>query len=213
MSFHTNPRLLAFVPTAVFAGLTAIIAFVPALQMNARYRPTDETRVPSAAAMRGRQVYISFGCSYCHTQQVRSDTRLPADAAGRFPVLAQDARYGRASRPEDYVSDDPPLLGSERVGPDLSNVWDRMPNDDWHYAHLYDPRILVPASIMAPYPFLFTTRTTHGQRDRKVVIPDSLREKLESDPAKRSSTEVWATPRAQDLIEYLKTLKPESRAP
>ena len=213
MSFHTNPRLLAFVPTAVFAGLTAIIAIVPALQMNARYPVAEDARPMPAAALRGRAVYVSFGCSYCHTQQVRSDSRLPTDLFGRYPVLDQDTRYGRASRPEDYSADDPPLLGTERVGPDLSNVWDRMPSDDWHYAHLYDPRILVAASIMAPFPFLFRTKADHGQSDRKIVIPDALREKLEPDSSKRGAVEVWATPRAQDLIEYLKTMKIGSRSP
>ena len=213
MSFHTNPRLLAFVPATVFAGLTVIIAVIPSIQMNTEYPVAPDARPISPAAARGREVYVSFGCSYCHTHQVRSDSRRPADAAGHYPALDQDARYGRASRAEDYAADDPPLLGSERVGPDLSNVWDRMPSDDWHYAHLYDPRILVPASIMAPYPFLFHSRGERQQKDRKVVIPDRLKEKLEADPAKRGLVEVWATPRAQDLIEYLKTLRAGARQP
>ena len=213
MSFHTDPRLLAIVPTAVFAGLTAIIAVVPAIQMRERYPVPDDARPLSASAARGRSVFVDQGCSYCHTQQVRSDTRLPVDALGRFPVLGQDARYGRASRPEDYSAEDPPLLGSERTGPDLSNVWDRMPSAAWHFTHLYDPRAVVPASIMPPFPFLFHTKADRGQDDRPIVISDALKERIEPDPAKRSSAELWATPAAQDLVEYLRTLRVGSRTP
>ena len=81
MSFHTDPRLLAIVPTAVFAGLTAIIAVVPAAQMRERYPVPDDARPLSAAAARGRQAYVDQGCTTCHTQQVRSDTRLPKPSA------------------------------------------------------------------------------------------------------------------------------------
>lgn len=213
MSFHTNPRLLAFVPTAVFVGLTAIIAFVPALQMNARYPVTDDAHPLSAGALRGRAVYISFGCSYCHTQQVRSDTRLPEDAMGRLPVLDQDARYGRASIPEDYAADDPPLLGTERVGPDLANVGDRIPSADWHYTHLYDPRSVVPDSIMPRYAWLFRGKADHQAGDRRVLMPATLKQRAESDPARRAELQIWATPDAMDLVAYLLWLKASNRAP
>ena len=45
MSFHTNPRLLAFVPTAVFVGLSAIIAVVPAVELNMKYESQADARL------------------------------------------------------------------------------------------------------------------------------------------------------------------------
>ena len=214
MSFHTNPRLLAFVPTAVFVGLSAIIAVVPAFELNAKYEapPDGVTTVPESVA-RGRKTYLSQGCVQCHTQQVRSDNRLAKDEDGRYPVLAVDARFGRASRPEDYADEDPPLLGSERTGPDLQNVGERLPSPDWHYTHLYDPRSVVPDSIMPRYTWLFRGRDDHQSGDRRVLMPSTLKTRAESDPAKRGNLQVWATPEAIDLVDYLLWLKASNRTP
>jgi cytochrome c oxidase cbb3-type subunit 2 len=211
MSFHTSPRLLAFVPTAVFVGLSAIIAVVPALELNAKYEAQpDAVPMPDDVA-RGRRTYISQGCIQCHTQQVRSDNRLAKDEDGRYPVLGVDARFGRASRPEDYISEEPPLLGSQRTGPDLQNVGDRLPSPDWHYTHLYDPQSVVPDSIMPRYSFLFRGRSDHQAGDRRVLMPATLKARAESDPNKRADVQIWATPDAIDLVAYLLWLKASNR--
>ena len=44
-------------------------------------------------------------------------------------------------------------MGSKRTGPDLARVGGRY-SDDWHRAHLYNPRNVVPESIMPAYPWL-----------------------------------------------------------
>src|SRR5688500_6796500 len=62
---------------------------------------------------RGRDAYLREGCFYCHTQQVR-------------PVMA-DAGMGPAGNAGDYVFQDPPPLGTRRIGPDLHNVGARQP--------------------------------------------------------------------------------------
>ena len=213
MSFHTNPRLLAFVPTAVFVGLSAIIAVVPAVELNAKYAPPPDGREVPESVQRGRALFLREGCVQCHTQQVRNDTRLAKDEDGRFPVLAVDARYGRASRPEDYVEEAPPLLGSQRTGPDLQNVGDRLPSPDWHYTHLYDPRSVVPDSIRPRYPWLFRGKSDHQSGDRRVLMPATLKARAESDPNKRADFQVWATPEAIDLVDYLLWLKTSNRTP
>jgi cytochrome c oxidase cbb3-type subunit 2 len=213
VSFHTNPRLLAFVPTAVFVGLSAIIAIVPALELNATHPPAADAAPVSDSVLRGRSLYISQGCGACHTQQVRNDNRLAKGEDGRYPVLAQDARYGRPIRPEDYVSEEPPLLGSERTVPDLQNVSERMPSPEWHYTHLYDPRSVVPDSIMPRFHWLFRGKDDHQAGDRRVLMPATLKERAESDPNKRAEFQLWATPEAQDLVDYLLWLKASNRKP
>jgi cbb3-type cytochrome oxidase cytochrome c subunit len=40
------------------------------------------------------------------------------------------------------------------VGPDLIRSAGRHSND-WHLAHLYDPRAVAPYSVMPPYPWFF----------------------------------------------------------
>jgi cytochrome c oxidase cbb3-type subunit II len=213
VSFHTSPRLLAIVPTAVFVGLTAIIAIVPSAELNAKYTAQPEDKTMPEDVQHGRRIYLSQGCVSCHTQQVRSDNRLAKDENGRYPVLGQDARYGRPSRPEDYVQEEPPLLGSQRSGPDLQNVGDRLPSADWHFTHLYDPRSVVPDSFMPRYSWLFRGRADHQAGDRRVLMPATLKARAESDPAKRADLQIWATPDAVDLVAYLLWLKASNRTP
>ena len=94
-----------------------------------------------ADAARGRALYLVEGCGFCHTQFVRD--------------LPMDRPYGRPALAEDYALEDPPLLGTQRTGPDLSNVAARQPSDTWHLLHLYNPRIVVPQSVMPGYPWYF----------------------------------------------------------
>jgi cbb3-type cytochrome oxidase cytochrome c subunit len=73
------------------------------------------------------------------------------------PVGADIARgWGLArSVAADFLYDQPVMLGSQRIGPDLANVGTRLPDPEWHYRHLYDPTAVVPKSVMPPYRFLF----------------------------------------------------------
>ena len=73
------------------------------------------------------------------------------------PLGADIARgWGvRQTVAQDYLFDDPVLLGSQRVGPDLANVGARLPDAGWHLRHLYNPRMEVKNSTMPSYRFLF----------------------------------------------------------
>jgi cytochrome c oxidase cbb3-type subunit 2 len=207
ISFHTNQRLLATVPVLVFVGLTAVIAVIPALQLGERYPPSPEPVGDAAAIAAGRATYVREGCSYCHTQQVRSDARLGPGEDGHPQALPQDARYGRASRPEDYADDDPPLLGTQRVGPDLANVGARLPSREWHLLHLYSPRAVSGSSIMPAYRWYFRGKDDHGPDDLRVPLTNAQREAVEPNPARRRDVEVWASPEAQNLVRYLLSLR------
>jgi cbb3-type cytochrome c oxidase subunit II len=90
---------------------------------------------------RGREIYGREGCAYCHTQQVRF---LERDIQ-RFgkPTLAWETRF-------DY----PHLWGTRRIGPDLAREGS-IRSDDWQLAHLYNPRNIVPDSVMPAFPYLF----------------------------------------------------------
>jgi cytochrome c oxidase cbb3-type subunit 2 len=119
----------------------------------------------------GRAVYISEGCIYCHSQQVR-DEQNGSDLDRGWGVRRTVAR--------DYIFDSPPLLGSSRIGPDLANVgsekWRNEPKDEnvqyrpakrdaaWQLLHLYAPTTIVKDSKMPPYRYLFEKRKISGQR-------------------------------------------------
>ena len=96
-----------------------------------------------AALGLGRDMYIAEACWHCHSQFVR-------------PVSSEDARFGKVSYASEYMNEMflPHLFGTRRVGPDLIRESGRHAND-WHVAHLYDPTIVVPSSVMPRYTWFF----------------------------------------------------------
>ena len=89
----------------------------------------------------GRDVYLREGCWYCHSQFVR-------------PVTGETRRWGPVSQSGEYAFDVPHLFGTRRIGPDLTRVGLKY-SDEWHFAHFWNPRMLSPNSVMAPYRGLF----------------------------------------------------------
>jgi cytochrome c oxidase cbb3-type subunit 2 len=152
-------------------------------------------------AQRGKLVYESMGCMYCHTQQVRRKG-YGAD---------YERGWGeRQSVPRDYIEQDRVMLGSMRTGPDLTNVGLRYP-EEWHYQHLYNAQITSNngknSSTMPPYPFLFEVREISETRGPS---PDAVDMK-EYNPGE--GYEVVPTQRAKDLVAYLMNLKQDYELP
>jgi cytochrome c oxidase cbb3-type subunit I/II len=102
-----------------------------------RYESSDYTALEKL----GRAVYIREGCWYCHSQYVR-------------PVTGEELRWGPVSEAGEYAFDLPHLFSTRRIGPDLTRVGLKFA-DDWHYAHHWDPRLVVPDSIMPSFKWLF----------------------------------------------------------
>ena len=118
-------------------GLTQI---VPLFFQDAVNEPVEGMKPYTALQLEGRDLYIREGCVGCHSQMVR-------------PFRAETERYGHYSVAGESVYDHPFLWGSKRTGPDLARVGGRY-SDDWHRAHLYNPRNVVPESKMPSYPWL-----------------------------------------------------------
>jgi len=100
----------------------------------------------------------------------------------------------------DYLYDQPIQVGNSRLGPDLSNIGARMPDANWQLLHLYDPRTVVPGSIMPAYRYLFETRMI-GRHP----APDAL--KLPEPFAPKAGFEVVPTPEVLELVAYLQSLR------
>lgn len=208
---HTSLRAFLLVAGGVYAVLVIAVAILPAASLERAYPPGDPDDL-NALVARGRDLYRSYGCVTCHTQQVRGDERLAyVDDAGEtvVPVLRPDRRFGldRASRAEDYQHDDPPFMGTQRTGPDLTNVGARISSPDWHYWHLYAPRVVSPDSVMPGLPWLFRTEVDRIEGEDDPVAPLEALEAL-GVPGGR----IWATPDAQALVEYILSLRPAERA-
>lgn len=104
-------------------------------------------------ARQGEQVYRANGCFYCHTEQVRPE------GYGSDVMRGWGGRPGKVqSVAQDYLYDQPAMLGSQRIGPDLANIGRRETNAMVLLAHIYNPQATMPGSVMPPYKFLFETR-------------------------------------------------------
>jgi cytochrome c oxidase cbb3-type subunit 2 len=176
--------LLAMVAIMVFAA--NVLVFIPR-SMLTRLAPPPGLKPYSDLQLAGRAVYIANGCVYCHSQQVRDD-RITTDTS----------RFGRVSIPADYVYDFPHLLGTMRSGPDLINVGARLPDRAWQLAHLYQPRALVPWSLMPSFPYLFEVRDRVYAGEETVDLPAPY-----APPAGRY---IVARPEASRLVDYLLSL-------
>jgi cytochrome c oxidase cbb3-type subunit II len=142
----------------------------------------------TAQQLRGRAVYVSNGCIYCHSQQPRDPAQAPDASRG----------WGRPSVAADYAYDKPHLLGTSRTGPDLFNIGARQPSEDWHLGHLYQPRAYTQGSIMPAFPFLFAVHPGSPAPAEKVInLPPQYA---------RAGMTVAATQEAIDLAAYLISL-------
>ncbi len=178
-----NIVVLVAGPFIIYAILALFMGAIPGAVLS-KTSPGPGVMPFSPQAQRGRDVYVSEGCSYCHTQQVRP--------------LKQDLVFGRPSTAGDYAYSTPQLLGSERNGPDLSNIGSRQPSDVWQYIHLYEPRSLVSMSIMPPYRWLFQLKAHADVNDIVVPVPPGYAPK---------GAVVVTTQEARELVAYLKSLK------
>jgi cytochrome c oxidase cbb3-type subunit 2 len=183
VSLHTDHRALVAVSAIGFFVLTLIIAVFPAFEAQ-KILPLENITARTAQQERGRELYIVEGCAFCHTQFVRN---LPVDVP-----------YGRGSVAGDFASEDPPLMGTQRTGPDLSNVGVRQPSEVWNLIHLYNPRAVVAGSVMPGYPWYYIEKKQVDTEDVLVLVPDAFKPK---------NTQIIATDDAQAIVAYLQSLK------
>lgn len=178
------------VALGILAYATLLLVALPSLQLS-DLQPVDGEMVLTEQEQRGRDLYVQNGCIYCHTQQTR-DVNFGPDA---------QRGWGRYAVPSDYVGDNPHLLGTMRTGPDLHTIGARQPSEDWHLVHLYQPRSVLPHSVMPAYPFLFKELRSAPPGSRVVPVPEGF---------KPEGAQVVASEDALALVAYLKTLKHNS---
>ncbi len=197
INFHKDHANLVNVALLVFALLSTGIAVAPALTMQDNNAPLPDMPKMTDQERRGLSVYVAEGCIGCHTQQVRN---IAMDKTwGDRPSIPSDYYYSK-ERPNIWQAT-PSLLGSERTGPDLTNVGKRQASEAWQMLHLYNPRMVVKGSVMPRYGWLFQEVDSAQVKPGDVVVAVPA-EKLE-----KPGTKVVATQRAKDLVAYLLSLK------
>ncbi|MFV3074362.1 cytochrome-c oxidase, cbb3-type subunit II [Niveispirillum fermenti] len=154
--------ILMAVLTLITVSIGGLVQIVPLFTVETTIERVDGVRPYSPLELAGRNIYIREGCYTCHSQQIRT-------------FKDEVERYGHYSLAAESMYDHPFQWGSKRTGPDLARVGGKYSND-WHVAHLNDPRALVPESIMPAYPFLnrpltFDDMDRHLQANRTVGVP------------------------------------------
>ena len=194
MEFFDNHKKLFRTALVLFVGLTIIVAIMPAINNQENNAPLPGYEPLTQEAYLGKKSFIANGCVACHTQQVRN---VDMDNVwGSRPGIPAD--YAGISR-TDFWRNTATLMGTERTGPDLTNIGSRQPSLAWNLLHLYQPRAVVEKSIMPAYPWLFEVKNELGERDVEVVVPDAYRKGI--------SGRIVATQEALLLVAYLQSLK------
>ena len=158
---HQNPvkaLRMSYIAASV-AGVTFFIFSVSLLGLLPQSTLNDQIALLAPAANleltasehRGRQIYAREGCAYCHTQQIRF-------------IESDIERFGAATMAWEDSMETPHMLGTRRIGPDLSRAANTR-TDQWHFAHLFAPRSVVPRSIMPSYPQFFDGTPTQPRQE------------------------------------------------
>ena len=135
--------------TVLFSVLVTIailiggaVEIVPLLTVPSNIPEITSIKPYTPLELEGRDIYIREGCNNCHSQMIR-------------PFRSEVERYGEYSKAGEFVYDFPFLWGSRRTGPDVHRIGGKY-NDNWHFNHMYDPRLTSPGSIMPSYPWLLS---------------------------------------------------------
>ncbi len=161
---ETNSILL-LVLILIVVSIGGLIEIVPNFYLGSTIEKVSGVRPYTPLELAGRNIYVREGCYLCHSQMIR-------------PFRDELERYGHFSLAAESMYDHPFQWGSKRTGPDLARVGGRY-SDDWHVAHLMDPRSSVPESVMPTYAFLAETPLDTSQivndmkANRPVGVPYS----------------------------------------
>lgn len=186
-----NVGLLAVLILVVisFGGMVEV---VPLFFQKQTTEPVDGLRPLSALELEGRNIYRREGCVGCHSQMIR-------------PFRAETERYGHYSVAGESVYEHNFLWGSKRTGPDLARVGGRY-SDDWHRAHMYNPRDVVPESIMPSYPWLFANRLDGQDTPTKMRALRAVGVPYTDEQIQNATREVRGEQEITALIAYLQQL-------
>lgn len=184
---------LLIIFTLLVVSIGGLVEIVPLFFMQSTTQPVEGLKPYSALQLAGRDIYVREGCYVCHSQMIR-------------PFRAETERYGHYSVAGEFVYDRPFQWGSKRTGPDLQRVGGRY-SDDWHYAHLRNPRDVVPESVMPGYPWLLENHIDGKEVQHKMqVLKNWFGHPYTEEEISKAPEEVDGKLEIQAVIAYLQNL-------
>ena len=186
-----NPWLLIGLVLLV-VSVGGLAEIVPLFFQKSTTEPIAGLKPYSALRLAGRDVYIREGCYNCHSQMIR-------------PLRAETERYGHYSVAGESVYDHPFQWGSKRTGPDLARVGSRY-SDEWHRAHLHNPRDVVPESNMPAYPWLEQAKLDNYDIVSRMKALKRIGDPYTEEDIKNAPAELAGKTEQDALIAYLQGL-------
>ncbi|MBO9538378.1 cytochrome-c oxidase, cbb3-type subunit II [Herbaspirillum sp.] len=186
-----NPWLLIGLVVLV-VSIGGLAEIVPLFFQKSTTEPIAGLTPYPALRLAGRDIYIREGCYNCHSQMIR-------------PLRAETERYGHYSVAGESVYDRPFQWGSKRTGPDLARVGGRY-SDEWHRAHLHNPRDMVPESNMPAYPWLEQTRLDRYDIVSRMRALQRLGDPYTEEEIKQAPAALAGKTEQDALIAYLQEL-------
>ncbi len=184
---------LMIVLIIVVISIGGLVQIVPLFFMQSTTQAVEGLKPYPALQLVGRDVYVREGCYLCHSQMIR-------------PFRAETERYGHYSVAGEFIYDRPFQWGSKRTGPDLHRVGGRY-SDDWHYAHLMDPRAVVPESVMPAYPWLADTGIDGADIQHKMrTLKDWFGHPYTEEEIEKAPKAVEGKTEMEAVIAYLQNL-------
>lgn len=190
-TIEKNIGLMILLIIVVISG-GGLAEIVPLFFQTSTTKPIEGLRTYTPLEFEGRDIYIREGCNTCHSQMIR-------------PFRAETERYGHFSTANEHVWEHPFLWGSKRTGPDLARVGGRY-SDDWHRAHLYNPRDVVPESKMPSYPWLFENKLTGADTAKKLEAQRAVGVPFTDEQIANAQKEVQGKYEIDALVAYLQAL-------
>jgi cytochrome c oxidase cbb3-type subunit 2 len=180
---------LLIVLTVLVVAVGGLVEIVPLFFQKSTTEATAGLKPYPALELEGRDIYIRESCMVCHSQMIR-------------PFRAETERYGHYSVAGEFVYDRPFQWGSKRTGPDLHRVGGRY-SDEWHRAHLMNPRDVVPESIMPGYPWLAKNKLDGSHVQKKMQVLRTLGHPYTDEDIQNAPAALEGKTEMDALIAYL----------
>ncbi|WP_348944667.1 cytochrome-c oxidase, cbb3-type subunit II [Chitinibacter sp. FCG-7] len=178
--------------TLMTISVAMLVEILPLMFSKTVTQPIAGVKPYSALRLEGRDIYIREGCYNCHSQMIR-------------PFRSETERYGHYSVAGESVYDHPFQWGSKRTGPDLARVGGRY-SDEWHRAHMINPRDVVPESNMPAFPWLLTSTIDSTMTPKKMEALRKLGVPYTDADIANASKEVEGKTEMDAVIAYLQGL-------
>jgi cytochrome c oxidase cbb3-type subunit 2 len=182
--------MIGFIIFAISFGI--LVEIIPLFFLKSTTEPIEGLKPLPALALEGRDIYIREGCNVCHSQMIR-------------PLRSETERYGHYSVAGEHVYEHPFLWGSKRTGPDLARVGGRY-SDDWHRAHLNNPRDVVPESNMPAFPWLNTQILSGDKTAKKMQALRTVGVPYSDEDIANAKTAVEGKTEMDAMVSYLQQL-------